>query len=197
MKKITPPRKSIAVYYLAVLGIMLLINWVVLPRLMMPNVTDVTYSDFLARLNANQVRSVELTPNALMFSASEQPRTEGEEKPKDLAIYRTGPLTDPAIVERLENAKVTFGAPVIQESSPFLNLLIGWLLPVALFVGLGQLLSRRMMQRMGGMNAMKLGKSNAKIYIESKTGITFADVAGQDEAKDALREIVDFFGASG
>jgi cell division protease FtsH len=192
MKKITPPRKSIAVYYLAVLGIMLLINWVVLPRLMMPNVTDVTYSDFLARLNANQVRSVELTPNALMFSASEQPRAEGEEKPKDLAIYRTGPLTDPAIVERLENAKVTFGAPVIQESSPFLNLLIGWLLPVALFVGLGQLLSRRMMQRMGGMNAMKLGKSNAKIYIESKTGITFADVAGQDEAKDALREIVDF-----
>ena len=83
MKKITPPRKSIAVYYLAVLGIMLLINWVVLPRLMMPNVTDVTYSDFLARLNANQVRSVELTPNALMFSASEQPRIEGEEKPKD------------------------------------------------------------------------------------------------------------------
>ncbi len=192
MKKITPPRKSIAVYYLAVLGIMLLINWVVLPRLMMPNVTDVTYSDFLARLNANQVRSVELTPNALMFSASEQPRTEGEEKPKDLAIYRTGPLTDPAIVERLENAKVTFGAPVIQESSPFLNLLIGWLLPVALFVGLGQLLSRRMMQRMGGMNAMQLGKSNAKIYIESKTGITFADVAGQDEAKEALNEIVDF-----
>ena len=192
MKEIKTPRKPIAVYYVAVLVIMLLINWVVMPRLMMPDVTDVAYSDFLTKLNSNQVRSVELTSNALVFTAAESPRQEGEETPADLAIYRTGPLADPEIVDRLEKAGVTFGTPIVRETSPLVSLLIGWLLPVALFVVLGQWLSRRMMQRMGGMNAMQLGKSNAKIYIESKTGITFADVAGQDEAKEALNEIVDF-----
>ncbi len=192
MKEVKTPRTRIAVYYGIVLVVMLLINWVLLPRLTMANVTDVAYSDFLTMLNDNKVRTVELTSNALMYTASDQPRVAGEAQPDDLAIYRTGPLSDPAIVERLEDAGVTFGTPVIKEASPLMNLLIGWLLPVALFVVLGQWLSRRMMQRMGGMNAMQLGKSNAKIYIESKTGITFADVAGQDEAKEALNEIVDF-----
>ena len=183
MKDLKPPRKPLIYYYAIALGVLMLINTFVLPMLIRPRVSEVSYNKFLEMLDKGEVSQVQMQPNRIIFADKQEPRK---------ALYETGTLDDPGLVDRLNAAKVDFGSPIVKEASPIVSFLLTWVLPIGIFVVLGQWLSRTMMTRMGGTNAMQLGKANAKIYIESETGISFKDVAGQDEAKEALMEIVDF-----
>ncbi len=184
MKEIKTPKKPMYVYYLIALLAIMLLNSFLLPRLNQTTVTQVPYSRFISMVEAGEVSKVSKDAQRVLFADRKEPA----------GYYETGVMEDPDFISRLTAAGVAeFTTPIIEEASPLVNFLIGWILPLVLFIGLGQLLSRYMMKRMGGgLNAMQLGKSNAKIYIESTTGITFEDVAGQDEAKEALSEIVDF-----
>jgi cell division protease FtsH len=183
MKEIKPPKKPLMFYYSLVLLIMLLFNTFVVPAIMNASVSEVDYGTFLSMVDAGSVKTVEIQETKILFSA---PDTQGKD-----AVYMTGRMEDTGLVERLYARGVSFSKVIPQEASPIMSFLLTWILPIGLFLYLGQKLSGKLNQ--GGMgNAMSFGKSNAKVYVEAQTGKTFADVAGQDEAKDALREIVDF-----
>ncbi|MCI5550922.1 MAG: ATP-dependent zinc metalloprotease FtsH [Clostridiales bacterium] len=167
--------------------ITLLLNAFLFPRILEAQVTEVTYNDFLDKLDAGKVDEVAIDDSQIIFTA------QGDNG--NLAIYKTGRMPDDDLVTRLRAAKglngsVQFASEIPTQQSPILSFLISWVFPILLFTALGSF----MVKRMGGAagNAMQFGKSNAKIYIESQTGKTFADVEGEDEAKDALREVVDF-----
>ena len=134
-------------------------------------------------LDKKEVKDVEVQSNEIVFTSS---------NPQNSKIYITGKMDDPDLVNRLEKAGVTFSKSIPKESSPILNFLLTWIGPILIFALLGQMFSRMLAKRMGGPGAMQFGKSNAKVYVEAQTGKTFKDVAGQDEAKEALTEIVDF-----
>lgn len=182
MKEIKAPRKPLLFYYGIALVVIMLLNAFVFPMLMRRQITEVSYKHFIDRVDGGSVSLVQIEERRILFT----------EKGNEGQVYETGVMDDPGLVDRLTRAGVDFTSPVVRETSPWLSFLLSWVLPIALFALAGQYLSRNLMQRMGGTNAMQLGKSNAKIYIESKTGIKFGDVAGQDEAKEALSEIVDF-----
>ncbi len=185
MKEQKAPKKPMIYYYIIAAVVLLLLNSLVFPLFMQPRVTEVSYNTFLSRLEKGEISQVELEDTKIGFIAQ-------DENGKD-AVYLTGRIAeDDKLVERLDDAGVEFGAVIPQESSPLLSFLLSWVVPILFFVLLGQLLMRQMQKRMGGPNAMAFGKANAKIYVEAQTGKTFADVAGQDEAKEALQEIVDF-----
>ncbi len=185
MKERKAPKKPMIYYYVIAAVVLLLLNSLVFPLFLQPRVTEVSYNTFLSRLEKGEISQVELEDTKIGFIAQ-------DENGKD-AVYLTGRIAeDDKWVERLDDAVVEFGAVIPQESSPLLSFLLSWVVPILFFVLLGQLLMRQMQKRMGGPNAMAFGKSNAKIYVEAQTGKTFADVAGQDEAKEALQEIVDF-----
>lgn len=185
MKERKAPKKPMIYYYVIAAVVLLLLNSLVFPLFLQPRVTEVSYNTFLSRLEKGEISQVELEDTKIGFIAQ-------DENGKD-AVYLTGRIAeDDKLVERLDDAGVEFGAVIPQESSPLLSFLLSWVVPILFFVLLGQLLMRQMQKRMGGPNAMAFGKSNAKIYVEAQTGKTFADVAGQDEAKEALQEIVDF-----
>ena len=177
------PQKSLAVYYLIAMIVLMLLNALVFPTLMAPHVQEVGYSDFLNMIDQKTVEEVAMEPDQIIFTAKNE---EGEK-----AIYKTGLWPDDNLVDRLHASGAKFTAAIPTQDSPLLSFLTGWVFPLLFFILIGQLLGRMMAKRMGG-NAMQFGKSNAKIYVESQTGKTFADVAGQDEAKEALTEIVDF-----
>ena len=176
-------RKPLAFYYLIAMIVLMLLNALVFPALMSPRVKEVGYSDFLQMIDEKRVDEVAMDTEQIIFSAKND---EGE-----LAIYKTGLWPDDRLVDRLKESGARFAAAIPTQDSPLLSLLTSWIFPIIFFVLIGQLVSRLLSKKMGG-NAMQFGKSNAKIYVESQTGKTFADVAGQDEAKEALREIVDF-----
>ena len=177
------PKKSLAVYYLIAMIVLMLLNALVFPTLMAPHVQEVGYSDFLNMIDQKTVEEVAMESDKIIFTA----KNENGEK----AIYKTGLWPDDNLVDRLHTSGAKFTAAIPTQDSPLLSFLTGWVFPLLFFILIGQLLGRMMAKRMGG-NAMQFGKSNAKIYVESQTGKTFADVAGQDEAKEALTEIVDF-----
>ncbi|MBR6569267.1 MAG: ATP-dependent metallopeptidase FtsH/Yme1/Tma family protein, partial [Clostridia bacterium] len=176
-------RKPLAFYYLIAMIVLMLLNALVFPALMSPRVKEVGYSDFLQMIDEKRVDEVAMDTEQIIFSAKND---EGE-----LAIYKTGLWPDDRLVDRLKESGARFAAAIPTQDSPLLSFLTSWIFPIIFFVLIGQLVSRLLSKKMGG-NAMQFGKSNAKIYVESQTGKTFADVAGQDEAKEALREIVDF-----
>ncbi len=181
MKEIKTPRKPLIFYYVIAMGILILLNAFIFPDLMQPQVSEVPYSTFLSMLEKGEVSEVSRDNVQITFSdRSQTPR-----------LFKTGIMDDPTLVDRLNAAGVRFYSPIVEPASPLASFLMTWLIPIGLFVLVGQYMSRRM-SKLGGMNAMQLGKSNAKIYIESKTGVSFADVAGQEEAKEALSEVVDF-----
>ena len=177
------PKKPLIFYYLIVMLVMMLLNALVFPALLTPHVQEVGYSDFLKMLEARQVQEVAVEDDQILFTTLD---TEG--KP---VYFKTGRMDDSGLVDRLSAAGATFTSVIPTQDSPLLSFLTTWVLPIVFFVIIGQVLGRIMSKRMGG-NAMQFGKSNAKIYVESQTGKTFADVAGQDEAKESLTEIVDF-----
>ena len=176
-------RKPLAFYYLIAMIVIMLLNALVFPALMSPKMTEVGYSDFLTMIDEKRVEEVAMDTDRIIFSAKD---AEGE-----TAVFTTGLWPDDDLVNRLKDSGARFAKAIPTQESPLLNLLTSWIFPILFFVLIGQLMSRILTKKMGG-NAMQFGKSNAKIYVESQTGKTFADVAGQDEAKEALTEIVDF-----
>lgn len=179
------PKKPLVYYYAVSMIVLLLMNALVFPMLLKKEVVETDYGTFLTKLENGSVTVVEIRENQIGFSARDKA---GKEH-----LYVTGVFTDPELVNRLQNAKVKFSRVIPKENLPLVNFLLTWILPYVLFIGLGQLLAGRMMKSFGGAsNAMTFGKSNAKIYVKAQTGKTFADVAGQDEAKEALMEIVSF-----
>ena len=183
MKEVKQPKKPLIFYYLIVLIVMMLLNSLLFPRLLKQKVETVDYGTFLNMVSEKQVDTVQIEGDYIYF-------TDKQEKP---AFYQTTTFDDPDLVDRLQASGCAFGRVVEEEMSPILSFLISWILPIVIFALLGQWLSSKMMKKMGGgMSSMQFGKSNAKVYVESSTGIKFEDVAGEDEAKEILKEIVDF-----
>lgn len=178
-------KKPLIYYYIVVIVIMMLANTLLLPMILQKEISKVDYGTFLKQIESGQVRKVEIQENQIGFSAVNEEGKEG--------LYITGRLEDPDLVKRLYSANVSFERVIPKETSPFISFLLSWILPMVIFTILGQRLVGKIQGKMGGMgNAMTFGKSNVKVYVEAQTGKTFADVAGQDEAKEALQEIVDF-----
>ena len=187
MQEHKPSKKPLLYYAMVATIIILLLNALVFPLFMGNQVIEVGYSDFLAMVDAGSVTQVarDEQEGTLTFLAEDE---KGRER-----VYQTGLWPDDDLTDRLTDKGVVFAQSIPTQASPLMTFLFSWILPVLFFVLLGQLLSKKLMGGMGGMsNAMTFGKANAKVYIESQTGKTFADVAGQDEAKDALMEVVDF-----
>ena len=179
-------KKPLIVYYIISLVVVMLLNTLLFPQIERQSVKEVEYSEFLTMLEEDKIKSVEIDQTKIAFKPVEQ------EDDSKITYYTTNRVTaDDKIVERLLEAEVTFGQVVPEEMSPIIEFLLSWVLPLVIFYGVGSLMFRKMSQRMGG-NSMTFGKSNAKIYVEAQTGKTFEDVAGEDEAKEALQEIVDF-----
>ena len=189
MQQPKDPRKTMLIFSAAVLIFMMVMNLFVMPMITQP--TTVTYNEFLTMVEEGKVSRVALdgTGTAIEFLAT-------DDKGRKM-VCTTGAMNDPDLVQTLQQAKTADGEPVdfykepLTQQSSMLSFLLSWILPIGLMVGAGFLLMRMMQKKMGG-NAMSFGKSNAKVYVQAQTGITFADVAGQDEAKEALAEIVDF-----
>ena len=180
------PKKSMLYNAIIVLVVILLLQAFIVPLVNQSQVTDVTYDQFIAMLDAGNVTQVALENGTIVFIAE-------DEATGALRIYRTGAWPDDNLTERLlDHPDVSFQTEIVEETSTLVDFLVGWVLPYALIFGMGYLLMRSLRKRMGGENAMSFGKANAKIVGEEKTGVTFNDVAGEDEAKEALSEIVNF-----
>ena len=177
------PKRPLIFYYLIAMVVLMLLNALVFPAMLATPVTEVGYNDFLTMIDNKQVKEVAMEEDQILFTATD---ANGQ-----TAIYKTGRWPDEGLTERLYASGAEFASAIPTQDSPLLSFLTTWVFPILLFVAIGQIMGRMLTKRMGG-NAMQFGKSNAKIYVESQTGKTFADGAGQDEAKDALREIVDF-----
>ena len=187
MKKVEKPKTPLIFYYLIALVILILLNTFLFPNLMNHHkVKDVDYGTFLTMVDKKEVSKVELNGDTIYFT----------DKAAEPNYYETTTFEDPDLVNRLEEAGCEFGRIAQEEMNPLVSFLLVWVLPIVIFWVLGQFLAKRLMKKMGGGTAgnpfMQFGKSNAKVYVESTTGITFNDVAGEDEAKELLTEIVDF-----
>ncbi len=187
MKKVEKPKKPLIFYYLIALVILILLNTFLFPNLMNHHkVKDVDYGTFLTMVDKKEVSKVELNGDTIYFT----------DKAAEPNYYETTTFEDPDLVNRLEEAGCEFGRIAQEEMNPLVSFLLVWVLPIVIFWVLGQFLAKRLMKKMGGGTAgnpfMQFGKSNAKVYVESTTGITFNDVAGEDEAKELLTEIVGF-----
>ena len=182
-------KKPFVYYYLIVLLAVFLLNAFLFPSMMERTVMEVGYNQFLDLVDQGAVDVVYRDDTELMFTLKEEFRQE-----RGVTAYKTGLWPDPDLTQRLRDADVEFSKEIPTQASPLVSFLVQWIMPILMFVILGQILGRMMQKRMGGMGgpAMSFGKSNAKIYAETETGKTFADVAGQEEAKEALQEIVDF-----
>lgn len=186
MKQVQKPKKPLIFYYLVAVVVIILLNFLLFPKIAGRNITEVDYSTFLQMVEQKQVSTVEVDGDSIYFT----------DKEEQVNFYETTTFDDPDLVNRLDEAGCKFGRVVTEPMNPILSFLLSWVVPILIFVGLGQLLSRQMMKKMGGGTDgnpfMQFGKSNAKVYVQSTTGITFNDVAGEDEAKELLTEIVDF-----
>ena len=186
MKQVQKPKKPLIFYYLIALAVLFLLNFLLVPTISGRNVKEVDYGTFLNMVEERKVSTVELNGDSIYF-------TDKEETPND---YETTTFDDPDLVNRLDDAGCKFGRVAQEPMNPILSFILSWVVPLLIFWGLGQLLARQLMKKMGSGGAgnpfMQFGKSNAKVYVQSTTGITFNDVAGEDEAKELLTEIVDF-----
>ncbi|WP_236877690.1 ATP-dependent zinc metalloprotease FtsH, partial [Clostridioides difficile] len=169
-------------YYTVIIIVVMFLNALIFPSLMDKKMVEIDYGKFLTMLDTGKVKSVEIENNRIAINPSSS---------KDKNIYITGRMDDPELVDRLKNAKVEFTKVIPKENSPLLSILLTWIIPIGILMLFGNLMMKSMQKRMGG-NAMQFGKSNAKMYVSAQSGKRFNDVAGQDEAKEALTEIVDF-----
>ena len=184
MNEVKRPKKPLIYYYMIVLVVMMLINLIAVPWFAEKQVREVDYGTFLTMIDEGNIGQVDVQSNQILFTDKEETK-----------IYKTGLMNDPNLTQRLYDAGITsFGSEIVEQTSPFLSILLSWVLPILIFVGLGQFLSKKLMDRAGGAGAMSfnMGKSNAKVYVKSSDGISFADVEGVDEAKESLAEIVDY-----
>ncbi len=182
------PKKPLLYYVVMVMLVMMLLNIFVFPLLLQPRVTEVDYGTFMSDVEAGKVTEANLDNGYVYYAIP------NEKNPKQADLYMTGQMpNDTGLVDRLYEKGVKFSNIVPEKASPLMSFLLTWILPLAIFALIGQFFMRSMQKRMGGGgNAMTFGKSNAKIYVQAQTGKTFKDVAGEDEAKEALTEIVDF-----
>ena len=183
MNEVKKTKKPLIYYYGIVLVALLLFNFLAVPWLSQRQVKEVDYGTFMTMTEEKQVGKVEVQDNQILF-------TDKEEK----QVYKTGLMTDPDLVNRLKASGAEFSSEIQEQMSPVLTFLLTWLVPILFFVGIGQLMSKRMMSKFNGPNSMLFGGKNsgAKVYVKSSGGIKFADVAGEDEAKENLAEIVDY-----
>ena len=183
MKEVKSPKKPLIYYYGIVLLILMLFNLLALPTLTERQVKEVDYGTFMTMTENGEIGRAEIQEqeNRILFTNKEE-----------TAIYKTAMVDDPELTDRLHDAGIPFYGQEIQQESPILSFLLTWVLPIVVFIAIGQYMSRRMMKNAGGPNSLMFGKSNAMIYVKSSEGIKFSDVAGEDEAKDNLKEIVDY-----
>ena len=184
MNEVKKPKKPMIYYYIIVVLALLLFNVFVTPWIMERQVEEVDYGTFISMTEKKQISRVDIQDqdNTILFTD------------KDENVYKTAKVEDPDLTDRLYGAGVSFYGEEIQQTSPILTAFLTWILPLLIFIGIGQYMSRKLMEKAGGKNSMAfgMGKSNAKIYVKSSEGIKFSDVAGEDEAKENLAEIVDY-----
>ncbi len=185
MNEINKPKRTLRIFYFVVLAGLLVFNMAIMPMIMNAQVKETDYGTFMTMTNQGDIGLVQIveTENYIMF-------TDKAEK----QVYKTGIVNDPGLTERLHQAGANFSGEIIEQPGIFSQIIFNWVLPIAMFVIIGQLISKHMMKKMGGQNSMmfNMGKSNAKVYVRSSDGIKFSDVAGEDEAKESLAEIVDY-----
>ncbi len=185
MKEAKSPKRSLLYYYGIVLIVLLLFNMIVSPMLMQRQVVDTDYGTFMRMIENNTIGEVQMDDSEILFT---------EKDDANYVVYRTAVLDDPTLTQRLYDSGAEFSGTIEQTMNPLLSFLITFVLPIVIFVALGQYMNKKLIEQAGGKNAMSfgLGKSNAKIYVQSTAGIRFSDVAGEDEAKESLAEIVDY-----
>ncbi len=185
MNEIKKPKKPLIYYYSLVILALLLFNFMAMPYIVQRQVQMVDYGTFISMTSNGDVGQVEIQEqsNQIVFTNKD-----------NTAIYKTGMVEDQQLTQRLYDSGAKFSGEIIEQMSPLLSILLTWVLPILIFIGIGQYMSKKLMDRAGGPNSMAfgMGKSNAKIYVKSSAGIKFSDVAGEDEAKDSLKEIVDY-----
>lgn len=182
MHEVKKPRKNIAYYYFVVLMLLMLFNAFVYPYLLEQQVEEVDYGTFMSMTEKGKIGQVEIQTNQIIFTNKDNSK-----------IYKTGLMDDPDRTQRLYDSGAKFSSEIVQQMSPLASFLMTWILPIVIFVALGQYMSKKMMGKNGGNSMIfGMGKSNAKVYIKSSDGIKFSDVAGEDEAKENLTEIVEY-----
>ena len=183
MKEVKPPRKPLFYYYGIALVVLLLINFLLVPLVARHAVQEVDYGTFMTMTENKEIGKVEVEDNQIIFTNKDGSK-----------IYKTGPMNDPDLTQRLYDAGAEFTRDIVEQTSPLLSVVLTWVLPIFLFIAVGQLMAKKLTDRAGGPGSMMFGagKSNAKIYVQSTQGIRFADVAGEDEAKENLQEIVNY-----
>ena len=182
MKEVKQPKKPLIFYYLVVILALMLFNALVMPWFTQGQIQEVDYGTFMDMTKAKEIGLVEVQDNQILFTDKDE-----------TTIYKTGVMFDPGLVDRLDESGATFSQEIVEEMSPLTTILLSWILPMVIFIGLGQFMSKKLMNKAGGNGMMfGMGKSNAKIYVNSSEGIHFSDVAGEDEAKENLAEIVEY-----
>ena len=183
MKEVRSPKKPLIYYGLIVMAVLLLFNMLITPMIAQHRVKEVDYGTFVQMAEDKDLGLVEVdeTENQVVFTNKE-----------GTAIYKAGMIPDPDLAQLLKDSGAQYSGQILQRANPMLSFLISWVLPIVLFALLGYYMNKKLMQRAGGPNAMSFGKSNAKVYVQSTKGIKFSDVAGEDEAKESLKEIVDY-----
>ena len=183
MKEVKPPKKPLIYYYGVALVVLLLINFLLVPLVARHAVQEVDYGTFMTMTENKEIGQVEVEDNQIIFTNKDGSK-----------VYKTGPMNDPDLTQRLYDAGAEFTRDIVEQTSPLLSFVLTWILPIIIFIAIGQLMTKKLTDRAGGPGSMMFGagKSNAKIYVQSTQGIHFADVAGEDEAKENLQEIVNY-----
>ena len=182
MNEVKRPKKPLIFYYTLVMVALVLFNFLLVPWIAEQQIIEVDYGTFITMTENKEIDQVKVEDNQILFEG------------KDGKIYKTGLMNDPDLVNRLHDSGAQFGGEIVEETSPLLNILLTWVLPVVLFVALGQFMAKKLMDRAGGPNSMMFngGNSSARVYVQSSDGIKFDDVEGVDEAEESLQEIVDY-----
>ena len=184
MQEVKRPKRPLIFYYVVMILVILLFNCIVAPYIAGKAISDVDYGTFMTMTENGEIGKVQLQRNQIIFTSKDES-----------SIYRTGVMDDPGLVDRLHASGVAFTSEIVEETSPLASLLLSWLLPLGIFVLLGQFMSKKLMDKAGGgagSMMFNMGKSNAKVYVKSSDGIRFSDVEGVDEAEENLQEIVDY-----
>ena len=183
MKEVKSPKRPLIYYYLIVMGMILLFNMIITPLVVQSQIVETDYSTFVKMAENKELGEVEIneTENQIIFT----------DKDKNV-VYEAGMIPDQNLAQLLKDSGAQYGGQIIKQANPIITFLLSWVLPIVIFILLGQYMNKKLMNQMGGKNAMSFGKSNAKVYVPSTQGIRFSDVAGEDEAKENLQEIVDY-----
>ena len=184
MKEVKTPKKPLAIYYAIVLLVLMLLNFVLVPWMNERQIKEVDYGTFMSMTEEKDIGRVDVESNQILFTDKDETQ-----------VYKTGLMNDPDLTQRLYDAGAQFSSEIVEQASPLLSFLLSFVLPIVLFVWLGNFMNKKLIEKAGGANSMMfggVGKSNAKVYVQSTHGIRFADVAGEDEAKENLQEIVDY-----